>query len=366
MSAGVARQYTGTAGRVENCQVGVFAAYVTPDGGRALIDRELYLPEKWTDDRDRCRAAGIGDDIGVRDQAGAGLADDRARAGRGRPVLLGGRRRGLRRQPEAPRRGWRSGRSRTSWPWPAARSSPMAAGAMRARTSWPPWSRRGGWQRLSCADGSKGPRLYDWALIGTAEPGHHLLVRRSLQPRREGRARAGLLPLLVAPPGHPPRAGRRGGRALGNRGLLRRGEERGRPGPLPGPQVPGLVPARHPVHARARVPRRHRPRRPARGPAGPGQRRRQRRPLKRGPDACGQRLRPAEDICPAGVHKDETGRDLIPLTAAEARRLFNLYTRTARPGPAFHEHWSRWRRRRQAAARKSHYARRTGNLKILP
>ena len=63
MSAGVARQYTGTAGRVENCQVGVFAAYVTPDGSRALIDRELYLPEKWTADRDRCRAAGIGEEV---------------------------------------------------------------------------------------------------------------------------------------------------------------------------------------------------------------------------------------------------------------------------------------------------------------
>ncbi len=64
MSAGVARQYTGTAGRVENCQVGVFLAYAAPDGSRALIDRELYLPEKWTGDRERCRAAGIGDDVG--------------------------------------------------------------------------------------------------------------------------------------------------------------------------------------------------------------------------------------------------------------------------------------------------------------
>src|SRR5437773_11537806 len=63
MSAGVARQYTGTAERVENCQVGVFLAYAAPDGSRALIDRELYLPEKWTSDRDRCRAAGIGDDV---------------------------------------------------------------------------------------------------------------------------------------------------------------------------------------------------------------------------------------------------------------------------------------------------------------
>src|SRR5258707_11098411 len=63
MSAGVQRQYTGTAGRVENAQVGVFLAYAAPDGSRALIDRELYLPEKWTADRDRCRAAGIGDDV---------------------------------------------------------------------------------------------------------------------------------------------------------------------------------------------------------------------------------------------------------------------------------------------------------------
>jgi SRSO17 transposase len=62
MSAGVARMYTGTAGRIENCQVGVFRACVTPDGARALIDRELYPPEKWTDDRARCRKAGIGDD----------------------------------------------------------------------------------------------------------------------------------------------------------------------------------------------------------------------------------------------------------------------------------------------------------------
>lgn len=62
-SAGVARQYTGTAGRVENSQVGVFLAYVAPDGSRALIDRELYLPEKWARDRERCRAAGIGDHV---------------------------------------------------------------------------------------------------------------------------------------------------------------------------------------------------------------------------------------------------------------------------------------------------------------
>src|SRR5688572_28596522 len=61
-SAGVARQYTGTTGKIDNCQIGVFLAYATPTG-RALIDRELYLPKAWTEDRERARAAGIGDDV---------------------------------------------------------------------------------------------------------------------------------------------------------------------------------------------------------------------------------------------------------------------------------------------------------------
>lgn len=57
-SAGVARQYCGTTGRVENCQVGVFLSWITPRG-HCLIDRELYLPTCWTDDRQRCQKAGI-------------------------------------------------------------------------------------------------------------------------------------------------------------------------------------------------------------------------------------------------------------------------------------------------------------------
>ena len=80
------RQYSGTAGRIENCQLGVYLAYAVPGGGRALIDRELYLPQSWTDDRDRCRQAGIGDDVAfvtkpelarqmIERAAGAGRAD---------------------------------------------------------------------------------------------------------------------------------------------------------------------------------------------------------------------------------------------------------------------------------------------------
>jgi SRSO17 transposase len=57
-TAGVQRQYTGTAGRIENAQVAVYLGYAAPRG-HALIDRELYLPKSWTDDRDRCAAAGI-------------------------------------------------------------------------------------------------------------------------------------------------------------------------------------------------------------------------------------------------------------------------------------------------------------------
>src|SRR5881398_1091181 len=61
-SAGVQRQYSGTAGRIENCQIGTFLAYAS-GRGHVLIDRELYLPESWLADRDRCRQAGIADEV---------------------------------------------------------------------------------------------------------------------------------------------------------------------------------------------------------------------------------------------------------------------------------------------------------------
>jgi SRSO17 transposase len=64
-SAGVQRQYTGTVGKQENCQVAVLLAYAAP-GGVALVDRDLYLPKSWTQDRARCRAAGIPDEVASR------------------------------------------------------------------------------------------------------------------------------------------------------------------------------------------------------------------------------------------------------------------------------------------------------------
>jgi len=184
MSAGVARMYTGTAGRVENCQVGVFGAYVTPDGGRALIDRELYLPEKWTDDRDRCRAAGIGDDVGfaTKPELARKMIERAVRAGVPFSWVAGDEVYGG--NPKL--RSWLE-EQEIAYVMAVACNDviPTAAGGIRADELAALVPKRG-WQRLSCADGSKGPRLYDWALVGAGSPRHCLLVRRSLAPGEKG------------------------------------------------------------------------------------------------------------------------------------------------------------------------------------
>ena len=64
-SAGVQRQYSGTAGRIENSQIGVFLAYASAKG-RTLLDRELYLPQVWTEDRERRREAGVPEEVAFR------------------------------------------------------------------------------------------------------------------------------------------------------------------------------------------------------------------------------------------------------------------------------------------------------------
>jgi hypothetical protein len=102
---------------------------------------------------------------------------------------------------------------------------------------------------------------------------------------------------------------------------------------------------------------------PSRSPSwGPPGRRQGTPPLKRGPDTCGQRLTPPRTYAPPAFVKVGNGRDLIPFTAAEARRLFSHPLHPARRN---RQRWSGWRRRRQAAARKSHYARRLRNHKAL-
>jgi SRSO17 transposase len=162
----------------------VFLAYAAPDGSRALIDRELYLPQKWADDRDRCRRAGIGD------EAGFATKPELARQMIQRAVKaqvpftwatgdeVCGANRGL--------RGWLE-QEKIPYALAVACSEmiPVPTGPRRAGelAAMVPAS---GWQRLSCADGSKGPRLYDWALIEMTAPGHWLLVRRALHRNGKG------------------------------------------------------------------------------------------------------------------------------------------------------------------------------------
>ena len=198
MSAGVQRQYSGTAGRVENCQLGVFLAYAAPGGERALIDRELYVPESWASDRERCRQAGIGDD------AGFATKPELARRMVERAVAAGvpfswftadeayGQNPGLRDWLEEQQVAYVMAVP-VSEPCPAA-AGKIRADALAARVP------AGGWQALSCGDGSKGPRLYDWALIGLTGPGRHLLVRRALTPNVKGERELAFF-LCSGPPG---------------------------------------------------------------------------------------------------------------------------------------------------------------------
>lgn len=154
---------------------------------------------------------------------------------------------------------------------PCSEQVTTAAGKLRA-DELAARVRPAAWQVVSCGDGSKGPRLYEWALIGTARSGRHLLARRSLATGGKGQrelayflahAPAGTtLAELVA--------------VAGGRGLLRRGQERDRPRSLPGAQMGCLVPPCHAGNARPRVPGRARPRQPGRVPGGtcPARRRR--------------------------------------------------------------------------------------------
>jgi len=184
-SAGVARQYSGTAGRIENCQIGVFLAYAT-SAGRTFLDRELYLPKAWTEDRDRCRAAGIGDEVAfaTKPELASSMITRALDAGVPAGWVTGdevyGQHAGLRRTLEE-----------RDMPYVLAvpvnqrviarvegRVTELRADAL-AKTLAPQ-----AFKKLSAGAGAKGPRLYHWAraAIRPLEPtgGYWLLVRRSL------------------------------------------------------------------------------------------------------------------------------------------------------------------------------------------
>jgi SRSO17 transposase len=180
-SAGVARQYTGTAGRIENAQVGVFLAYASPHG-TAFLDRALYLPEEWTDDPKRCEEAGVpsGTPFATKIRLAKAMLERAFAAGAPAAWVTGDEVYGaweLRRWLEEERRSYVLAVRANQYVWAGSRQSTVAplAKALPGRA----------WHRITIAAGSKGPRRYAWAWM----PINHdlgpkwrrwLLVRRSL------------------------------------------------------------------------------------------------------------------------------------------------------------------------------------------
>jgi len=186
-SAGVKRQYSGTAGRIENSQVGVFLSYAG-HGGAAFIDRQLYLPQEWIDDPARCRAAGVPPSVGfeTKPQLARRMIERALDAGvpcgwvTGDAVYGGDRR----------LRAWLESREQAFvlavakneplwWQGPSYASAEAIAQAQPAHA----------WKQLSAGSGAKGERLYEWARVPLwrlqlseqeRRWGHYLLVRRSL------------------------------------------------------------------------------------------------------------------------------------------------------------------------------------------
>jgi SRSO17 transposase len=183
-SAGVARQYSGTAGRRENSQIGVFLLYSSSQGA-AFVDRELYLPEEWMVDRVRCREAGIPDEVGfaTKGDLAQGMLARAFAAGVPAQWVVGDTVYGydeMRSWLEEQERNYVLAVPETHAVWIAGQSQPIGLVAALL----PPEA----WTVLSAGEGSQGPRLYEWAwlaLSGEHEAaargrGSWLLIRRSL------------------------------------------------------------------------------------------------------------------------------------------------------------------------------------------
>ena len=199
-SAGVARQYSGTAGRIENCQIGVFLAYASRHG-QTLLDRELYLPAEWTRDRERCWRAGIPD----------------ARAFATNPVLA---RQMLERTFDAGVvLAWVTGDciygdDRRLRQWLEHGSQAYVLAVSGKESVWIEQRQRRittllaelpteGWERISAGAGSKGPRWYAWRRVELSHPPQGgwkrwLVVRRKIDDPSELTAYVAFAPTTTA------------------------------------------------------------------------------------------------------------------------------------------------------------------------
>src|ERR687897_1980902 len=192
-SVGVKRQYTGTVGKRENCQVGVFLAYASLRG-QAFIDRELYLPEEWALDKERREQAGVPEEVGMRTKPelakvmlqralDAGVKASWVVAD---SVYGDSRRLGMfleeREQPYV------LAVSGKAYVWAGLRQHRV--GEVLQALGRGELLPEEGFRRISVGDGSKGPRLYDWARLPLNPPMHEgferwLVVRRSIEDPEE-------------------------------------------------------------------------------------------------------------------------------------------------------------------------------------
>jgi SRSO17 transposase len=186
-SCGVARQYSGTAGRIENCQIGVLLGYSSAKG-RAGIDRELYLPREWAEDAERRTTAGVPDTVAfhTKPQLALGMIERALEAGVPARWVVADEvygsdskfRRALEERDQAYVVAVKSNEKPTTWP-PYGVPGQVAVAALRAGLE------PGAWQQLSCGEGAQGERLYDWATVPlrpALQDGwvHSVLFRRSL------------------------------------------------------------------------------------------------------------------------------------------------------------------------------------------
>ncbi|MFC4505138.1 MULTISPECIES: IS701 family transposase [Streptomyces] len=171
-------------GRTENCQIGVFAAYASAKG-RALVDRELYLPKSWTEDPDRCRASRIPEGKSFATKPELARAMVRRALDSVLPITwvtadaAYGQEWHFRRMLEEAGAGYV-----LAVPKSQQVKSPAGSWRIRPCSDGAPAE---AWERISCGDGVKGPRVYDWAAarlptIEGSDPAHcrWVLARRSL------------------------------------------------------------------------------------------------------------------------------------------------------------------------------------------
>jgi hypothetical protein len=332
-SRGVGRQYTGSACKITNCQIGVFLAYVSRHG-HALIDRALYLPKAWTDDGVRRAAAHVPEEVEFATKPRIARAMIERAIEVGLPFAwvasdavygVGEIEMALRRAGRGCVLGVTGAHDFNSW----IGKPEVVGSAAEIAAELPPSA----WHRLSAGEGTKGPRLHDWAYLELADleadaylGGYEGPWTRGLLIRRHV-ADGELAYFTTWRPGrHPDRdPRRRRGSPLGHRGRVRDSEERARPRPQRDPLLARLAPARLARDARLRRPRG--------------------RALSR---ERSSRANPAS--------RESRGPPLVRWSLQEIRRIAGRL-RQRRIRPALVLAWSVWRRAHQAGAQRAHLKR---------